>query len=228
MGEQLDWGVPMFEVTRPGPVSNMTRHSHSRVFAAAASAGIHLVAIAALAMSLSAVAPLRLDEHRSTGLPLIATAFLIEEPTPELAFTVAPKSSTQPDDAIAAERVPLPPITPVAVDSFETSQEATDIGDAEEIARLQGLYVRQINARFERILEEEWPAHHVGVPCRVRVAQDEVGYVQLITFDACELPAGQQRVLERVIRRSSPLPRPPAGLAMGSYLTLDLSALLSP
>lgn len=214
----------MFEYPRWDPTPTQVFRSRSRMFAAAASAALHLTAMAALAMSLSAVAPSRIDEHRAARLPLIATAFLFDEPAPELAFTVASQSPVQSEIAISAERVPLPPITPVAMDSFDASVEATDVGDVEELARLQGLYVRQVNARFERILEEEWPAHHVGVPCQLRVAQDEWGNVQQVNFDTCELPAEHQRILERVIRRSSPLPRPPAGLAMGSYLTLDMTA----
>ncbi len=205
--------------------SSASRRSYSRIFAAAASAALHGIAAIALVTTLARAVPERLIERKSSGLPLIATAFFIDERPPELVFTVAPISTPESESTISAERIPLPPIQPVAMDSFDEATETVDVADAEELARLQGLYVRQLNARFARILEEEWPTRRVVVSCQAKVGQDERGNVLVVNFDACDLKADEQKIMERAIRRSSPLPRPPAGLAMGSYLTLDLTAL---
>jgi hypothetical protein len=98
--------------------------------------------------------------------------------------------------------------------------------DAAEAERLQGIYRGQLLARVARLLEV-----HGGVPhaetgqCVVNVVQNERGNVLDVMMDLCALSQEEQAVIASAIRSASPLPLPPAGLASGSYLSLDLSGI---
>jgi hypothetical protein len=120
--------------------------------------------------------------------------------------------------------IPPPEIEPIAADSFEEGSES-DAFDAEELARLQSLYAGQIQGRIGRALEA-LVAHGSPIPsCRAQVIQDERGRVADVDLSGCPVPGEQKQLLLAALRRASPLPRPPAGLAMGSFLTLDLKGL---
>ena len=98
--------------------------------------------------------------------------------------------------------------------------------DKAEIERLQGIYRGQLLARLARLLET-----HGGLPrtasgeCIVNIVQSERGDVVDVMTDRCQVPQEEQAMLSSAVRSASPLPLPPAGLAAGSYLTLDLSQM---
>jgi hypothetical protein len=119
-----------------------------------------------------------------------------------------------------------PNITPLLADSFEPSRELTTTDDVVEAQRLQKVYVGQISARLRRVLEELRTTSSFPSTCLVNVVQDERGSVLDVLTDQCTDGAWQDTVT-RAIRQASPLPLPPQGLAMGSYLTLDLSDALT-
>lgn len=128
--------------------------------------------------------------------------------------------------AIVVPLPQLPNIDPIAADSFERAREITSSEDVQTAQRLQGLYVGQIKARLLRLLEG--PRDSYAAPnehCVMYVVQNERGQVLDVVSDECEGDAAWRQDVENVIRRASPLPLPPEGLAMGSYLTLDLSTL---
>lgn len=120
-----------------------------------------------------------------------------------------------------------PSIRPIAADSFERAREIASSEDVRTAQRLQGLYVGQIKARLLRLLESSRDSYvALNGHCVMYVVQNEHGQVLDVMSDECEGDAAWRRDVENAIRRASPLPLPPEGLAMGSYLTLDLSTLL--
>lgn len=159
--------------------------------------------------------------------PLLVTTFVAENGGP--AFRVA--GIATPDiatvhTAIVLPFPELPSIDPVAADSFERPREMSSSEDLLTAQRLQGLYVGQIKARLLRLLETVGSVRtNSQSRCLVHVVQDERGQVLDVVSDECEGDAEWQREIHSVIRMASPLPIPPQGLAMGSYLTIDLSAL---
>jgi TonB C terminal len=112
-------------------------------------------------------------------------------------------------------------------DSFETSRELTTTDDVVEAQRLQKVYVGQISARLRRVLEELRATPSAPAACLVNVVQDERGGVLDVLMDQCEADQTWREMVSRAIRQSSPLPLPPQGLAMGSYLMLDVSNVLT-
>lgn len=159
---------------------------------------------------------------------LLVTAFISEEQArsaPRFAMLTAADILSTPT-AIVLPLPQLPDIRAVASDSFERSRE---IGDSEDVAkaeRLQGLYVGQIKGRLLRLLEgvrDFDPAHTAAASCVLYVVQNERGQVLDVMSDECDADSQWRRNVEGAIRQASPLPLPPEGLAMGSYLTLDLS-----
>jgi hypothetical protein len=166
-----------------------------------------------------------IPEHRA----LLVTAFISEEQARSaprfMALTGADILPTP--TAIVLPLPELPEIHPIATDSFDRSREMADSEDVVKAQRLQGLYVGQIKARLARLLESvgDFEPAHVAASCVVYVVQNERGQVLDVMSDECDADPQWRRNLEAAIRRASPLPLPPEGLAMGSYLTLDLSTL---
>jgi hypothetical protein len=62
-------------------------------------------------------------------------------------------------------------------------------------------------------------------PCVVHVVQNENGDVIEVDTQECKRSASARETLANAIRAASPLPPPPQGLAMGSYLTIDATLL---
>jgi hypothetical protein len=120
-----------------------------------------------------------------------------------------------------------PDITPLLADSFEPSRELMTADDAIEAQRLQKVYVGQISARLRRVLEDFRATSPAPEACLVNVVQDDRGTVLDVLMDQCQGDVAWLDTVSRVIRQASPLPLPPQGLAMGSYLTLDVSNVLS-
>jgi hypothetical protein len=122
--------------------------------------------------------------------------------------------------------VPPPPrIEPLASDSFEQVRFISTAIEAAEVERLQNIYRSQLFARLARMLESRDLSTDVLRDCSVNVVQDERGRVLDVLTELCALGTAREEIVRQVIRGASPLPLPPAGLAAGSYLTLDLSQL---
>lgn len=200
----------------------------SRLFCAALVAALHagaLVQLGSAVISPPTIIEQPMPEHRA----LLVTAFISEEQArsaPRFAMLTA-ADILQPATAIVLPLPQLPDISPVAADSFERSRPIADSEDAAKAERLQGLYVGQIKARLLRLLESvhDFTPEHSVAACVVYVVQNERGQVLDVMSDECNADSQWRRSVERAIRQASPLPLPPEGLAMGSYLTLDLSTL---
>ena len=74
-----------------------------------------------------------------------------------------------------------------------------------------------------RVLEMAAAALPERSPCPVQVIQNERGEVLDVDLSACQGSEARRTRLALAMHRASPLPMPPAGLASGSSLTLDLS-----
>ena len=153
--------------------------------------------------------------------PMTATAIEIAIPDSELVLQV-PAAAT-----IELPELPPPPIEPIAADAFEPGL-AADWANADEFARLQGVYLGQIQGRIHRALQTLTDSIAFPSPCNAKVVQDERGRVLDVDLAECAMSDPQRALVQEAIRRASPLPRPPHGLAMGSYLTLNLSKLSTP
>lgn len=166
------------------------------------------------------------EQLRSERRAMLVTAFPSEETSSAPQFAMLSAADLGPPTAIVLLPPQLPNIQPIASDSFERASEMTTSDDIKNAERLQGLYVGQIKARVHRLLEGIRVGSSVsGGKCVVYIVQNERGQVLDVMSDECERDAYWRREIENAIRRASPLPLPPEGLAMGSYLTLDLSTL---
>jgi hypothetical protein len=157
---------------------------------------------------------------------LQVTAFISEVASSAPQFAMLSVTDLNLPTAIVPPMPQLPDIQPIASDSFARAREMATSDDLRTAEQLQGLYVGQIMARLLRLLEDV--ADSGSVPagnCVVYVVQNESGQVLDVMSDECEWDAYRRHEIENAIRRASPLPLPPEGLAMGSYLTLDLSTL---
>ena len=151
-------------------------------------------------------------------------------------FYDSPLASTQIGlQAIAAvergqtsiELEPPPPIAAVSNDSVEQSREVRTPNDHHELVRLQGLYRGQLFARLQRVLQEIGPLQEsAATPCVLNVIQREDGSVVDVQNDLCGYAPRSLVLLRAAVFESSPLPRPPQGLAMGTYLSLDMAEYL--
>ncbi len=160
------------------------------------------------------------------SLPLIATVRLTAPDTP-------PEEGVPPvlvESFLATPRaIALPTLPPLdtgddAHDAFELAREAESPAEAAELKRLEGVYLGQIRGRLARVLEMTVAHHRADAGrCEARVIQNERGEVMDIDLADCSFDASGKNLLTSAIRRASPLPSPPAGLAMSSSLTLDLS-----
>lgn len=128
--------------------------------------------------------------------------------------------------ALVASLPKLLAIAPLLSDSFELAREISSPEDLQAAGHLQGIYIGQIKARLLRLFENarSGEASSAGA-CIVHIVQNEQGAVLDVVSDECERNDEYRSEIDRAIRRASPLPIPPEGLAMGSYLTLDLSTL---
>ena len=158
---------------------------------------------------------------------LIASLFFLQDPSAvrldghTLIATVDSPSITLP--------IPeLPQIEAVAADSFAKGDALESVEDVAEAERLQGIYVKQINDRIARVLQmslAQTVATAMGPRCIVHIIQNESGQVLDVDTAECELEARSRERMATAIRAASPLPSPPNGLAIGSYLTIDASNL---
>jgi hypothetical protein len=119
--------------------------------------------------------------------------------------------------------IPMPSLQAVLSDSFEESQPILTSANEKEAARLQGIYKTQIFARLERALAEVAGTSTQKARCLINIIQDEKGRVLDVLTDECEASGEWKDRISMAVRLASPLPLPPQGLAMGSYLTLDFS-----
>ncbi|MGH8174773.1 MAG: hypothetical protein ACREV5_00755 [Steroidobacter sp.] len=166
-----------------------------------------------------------IEQPRPERRAMLVTAFISEEASSAPRFAMLSAADLSLPTAIVLPLPQLPSIHPVAADSFERAREMANSEDVEKAERLQGLYVGQIKARLHRLLEGARDSNAPRDNCVVYVVQNERGQVLDVMSDECEGDAQWRRDVETAIRRASPLPLPPEGLAMGSYLTLDLSTL---
>lgn len=193
-----------------------------RVAAASLASAVHVLILAALYEMTSPAVDLPLSERRPQ---LQATAWLLDYTFQEDTAYRASEPETPPPPAALIESVDLPELPALAVSAFEPAEIASTDADAETLRQLQGSYSQQLRARIDRVLRDEWPAHDAWTRCVARVIQDDAGRVLDVDLAECPLVDEDRARLENVVRAASPLPIPPDGLAMGRYLTLDLSAL---
>jgi hypothetical protein len=124
---------------------------------------------------------------------------------------------------------PPPDISAVVSDSVDRSREARSPHDYQELARLQGLYRGQLFARLRRVLHELGPLDESAeTPCVLNVIQRDDGSVVDVLNELCGYAPRSLQFLRAALFESSPLPRPPPGLAMGTYLSLDMAEYLNP
>jgi hypothetical protein len=156
----------------------------------------------------------------------MVTAFFIEEPQ-QIGIGHHPNFEPALDSlTIHLPPPPIPPIQAVAADAIAANRPIETAEDAALVERLQGIYVRQINARVARALQEIVQLRPgESRRCVVNIIQGDDREVLDISIETCDRDAISQQQLMLAIRAASPLPAPPEGLAQGSYLTLDLSSM---
>lgn len=200
----------------------------SRIVCAALVTALHAGAVMQLGSAILAPAQIISEQPMPKHRALLVTTFVSEEQArsaPRFAALTA-ADILQAPTAIVLPLPRLPDIRPVAAGSFERSREIADSEDVAKAERLQGLYVGQIKARLLRLLEARgFALPDTAAHCVMYVVQNERGQVLDVMSDECSGDAQWRRDVETAIRRASPLPLPPEGLAMGSYLTLDLSTV---
>lgn len=155
----------------------------------------------------------------------VATVIFLQDPAAVDVdgYAFEPTFDTQ---AITVPIPQLPEMSAVAADSFEEARQIESAEDFARVERLQGIYTKQIADRIRRVLQmTATQTDTAGSPCIVRVIQNESGDVIDVDMQDCERPPMAREQLARAIRSASPLPCPPEGLAMGSYLTIDATAL---
>jgi hypothetical protein len=126
-------------------------------------------------------------------------------------------------------------LAPMAV-SVEGSQPAgfaevsdvsaldTDISDLQ--ARLQGQYVKQVNARIERAwLRPRTAIGDAQFLCQVRIEQDAGGNVREIALESCNGSPRWQLSLVHAIQSASPLPAPSDAAVSAAVLHMKFEAV---
>lgn len=187
---------------------------------------LHFPAIVALGTSGSAPRQsLESQQMQIHERPLIVTALLFARGNGAADETFAASMHQQSLQSIHAP-IPRVELEAVAADSFELPEPISDNVELQEARRLQGVYVGQIMSRLKRMLEESraFPLPS-STQCVIHVLQDERGRVLEVQDDECSAQATLREQIARAVRIASPLPTPPQGLAMGSYITLDLAML---
>lgn len=229
MARQREAGKALSRRTRSAPAVGSRGGSLRLDRVVCAMLAISLHVSAALCIGTAMVAPSETITEQATPerRAMLVTVFMSEDGGGAPRFTtLSPADLVNLPSAIVLPLPQLPSIHPIAADSFERAREIANSGDIEKAQRLQGLYVGQIKARLLRLLESSTDSHAaLNGRCVMYVVQNEHGQVLDVMSDECEGDAARRRDVENAIRRASPLPLPPEGLAMGSYLTLDLSGL---
>jgi len=193
-----------------------------RAFAALAAFSLHGAILLALLAPLTLVRPI--SEAPAAALPLLASVQLaLSDPIDGgIPVSLLPDLPA-PTLAIALPTLPPPATETVVSDAFEAAREAESGAESAELERLQGVYAGQIRGRLSRVLEMAAAAPPERDPCPVQVIQNERGEVLDVDLSACQGSEERKTRLALAMHRASPLPMPPAGLASGSSLTLDLS-----
>lgn len=217
---------------RPRVDSVTYRLRLQRFVFALCSIGAHVIAVGA-AMQLGVSSSSRKDPQPAVDFR--ATAYFIEQRSVGFdELTTGPDAQVVASLSVNVEDAPpihlrmpeLPELLAVFADTFEEASSVTNAADAEEIQRLQKLYVGQINARVARISEMRATNGSVDDTqghCVVHVVQSDRGEVVDIDLRDCEGNAQRRERVAASLRSASPLPLPPEGLALGSYVTLDAS-----
>jgi hypothetical protein len=192
------------------------------VCAAFAAIALHAAMLFALLMPLPRVGPI--SAAHAVALPLVASIQLASF-VPETAGVPVVLLPEVPASTLAITLPALPPLVSESVvsDAFEAAREAESSAEASELEHLQGLYVGQIRGRLSRVLEMAATTLPERGPCEVRVIQNERGEVLDVDLSGCAGSDARKTRLAMAMHRASPLPLPPAGLAPGSSLRLDLS-----
>jgi hypothetical protein len=162
-------------------------------------------------------------ELRESDVPLVAYFYESSRTSTEIGLAIATVESWE----TSIELTPPPEIAAIVSDSVDRSREARSPSDHQELIRLQGLYRGQLFARLHRVLEELGPFDESAeTPCILNVIQREDGSVVDVVDDLCGYAPRSLQLLRAAVFESSPLPRPPQGLAMGTYLSLDMAEYL--
>jgi len=200
--------------------------SIERLAGAIGSLAVHL-AILAFVVSFQ----VRIDRSETpelllSAMPLMASVFSFREITaPPVAQFDEPRPPLEPLQTFSVPRPPFPVVQAVAADSFEEARKTESPEDLEKLDRLHGIYVKHGNDRVSRLLEAGGPRAISGDRCIVYIMQNERGNLIDIDMYECSRDPEEQQGLAHAIRAASPLPRPPEGLAMGSYIRLDAPSL---
>jgi TonB C terminal len=189
----------------------------SRVLGMSGALSLHLVLFAFLGTRVHPLpvphAPMPFGAENGAADGFRTVAFLLDGATQE---------RSQPNGALA-NTIVMSPITlessalpmPNSVGEIEqSSAENAALGDpaqAEEFARLRGIYFTQVHARVDRAWEK--PAN-VGVlladrHCTALVLQDPNGSVLEVELADCPADAALQQSIVSAVFRASPLPAPP-------------------
>lgn len=168
------------------------------------------------------------NARAARNVPFIAQLFFLQDARAVEAEGFALIPTLEKLETINVPIPVLPELNAVASDSFEEAQQIESAADLEKVGQLQGIYTRQIADRITRVLQMRLAASRSGetrIPCIVHVIQNESGDVMDVDMAECPRPPDAREALAGAIRAASPLPPPPQGLAMGSYLTLDATLL---
>ena len=203
--------------------THTVRLTARRLCAAAVTLALHGALLLALLAPLTH--EIAINDAQAASAPLIASIHVAAPDSIDVGVP-APLLPDLPTPTVPIALPTLPPlgVEAVVTDGFEAGREAESSADAAELERLQGVYVGQIRGRLARVLEmAASAAPHERRPCAVQVIQNERGEVMDVNTSACQGSEGRRTRLAMAMLRASPLPMPPAGLAPGSSLTLDLS-----
>lgn len=199
-----------------------------RLAGALASVLLHSALLALITKSVGPGESTKTIELPDSTEPLIAMVFLFEDKdaSPAAKYRERLMPRFQPLNSITVPIPPLPAVEAIAADSFEQGRQIENLDDLKTVEHLQGIYSRQITERVARVLEmADDHATSSKAHCIVYVIQDEMGGVIDLDMNDCQRDPQELQRLAAAIRRASPLPLPPAGLAMGSYIKLDASSM---
>lgn len=200
---------------------------HARQFIVLLASTAAHAAFLMLVMQSASQTPAETETSARSKKQLIASLFFLQDPRAVRLDGYA-LVATEESQTITLPIPELPQIEAVAADSFVKGDALESAEDVAEVERLQGIYVKQINDRIARVLQMslgQTDANAMEQRCIVHIIQNESGDVLDVDTDECELEARSRERLVNAIRTASPLPPPPVGLAMGSYLTIDASTL---
>jgi hypothetical protein len=176
---------------------------------------------------LTVVIPIEPKTESRVAKPLVAR-FVEEADSHAFSPTNFSLSSIAAEAHLDQLAPPKPPkISSIAFDSLVESEFISSAEDLAKVERLQGIYRRQISARLVRLLQDMSLGNVGNVPCEFNVVQDEGGQVLDVLTDQCPYDRATIDSLASAVRAASPLPLPPQGLAIGSYLTLEMAGIVS-